>query len=112
VGRLTRRINIRCCCTPGLVLGTVEVDDNVRVCQPITFQLTDGSTLTLVVREAWQSTYCSPEMEAYAEPSVLAEWKQDRRELALHSNDTPLERVRLIPSFVEIHAPVTIGGQL
>jgi len=103
------RMHIRCCCTPGLVLGAVDVDNNVRVDQPIPFRLTDGSSLTLFVKEAWQSTYCSPEMQAYAEPSVLAEFKQDRRELALYSDDTPLERVRLIPSFKEINAPVPIG---
>lgn len=106
------RINIRCCCTPGLVLGTVDVADAlVRDNQRIAFPLTDGSRLTLEVRIAWHGTILPPEMRANMDPAALALVKVDhRRELALHSNDTPLERVRLIPSFVEINRPVPVGG--
>jgi hypothetical protein len=102
------RIHIRCCCTPQLVLGTVDVDEA---------RVWDESVILFPLQRTW-----SPRDEAApGEPTpaplrltvrTISDERDGRRrrELALHSNDTPIETLRRIRSFIEINAPVAIGG--
>lgn len=113
------RINIRCCCNCNLLLGTVEVPvrsgwrlvstertsevdwSEVQAGDRYTFPLSDGSKLTLDVEEVRSCIQMTPEMAAQA--NFPAKVTRVLTELALKSDDTPLERLRLIPSFIEIN---------
>lgn len=94
------RVNIRCCCNVNLLLGTVEAPE-LRIGDRYTFPLRDGSLLTLEVAQARACTVMAPEMVAHG--NFLAKELVERTDLAFKSNDTPLERLRLIPSFIEIN---------
>jgi hypothetical protein len=95
----SERIEVRCCCNPARLLGTVPVplppNEYPMIGQPMTFALmrrnimrseTGGpKRITLTVGE-WEDWYQSP-----IDGSVNRD-----RDLALISNDTPMETLRRI----------------
>jgi hypothetical protein len=100
------KVNIRCCCAPDLLLGVVDVEFGLlRLGDQVRFPLADGSTLALQVGDAYDRSYVVDP----AAPSPCELVLTSRRELALKSNDTPLERLRLISGFIEINTRVPIG---
>ncbi len=101
------RIEIRCCCDPGLLLGTVEVDVP---------HIYEGQLIRLYVRRAIS---LKPWWEQ-RDGDLFIEHKPERLELpvarvqglvfgsgeylnglAIKSNDTPIETLRRIATFQE-----------
>lgn len=77
------RLEVRCCCVPKKLLGTVEVPaEFVTRHAEINFRREDGSRLTLPVELFKPSQY-------------------DRAYLALKSQETPIEVLRTIVGFEE-----------
>lgn len=114
------RIPIRCCCTPRLVLGTVEVWDtledgdlvplrermSVKLVEPEPLGPSDHVVLTAAVYHELGDGW-TPEMrDAYQGTGQrCAEW---REQLALRSDDVSIERLRRVAGFVEINRPMRI----
>jgi hypothetical protein len=96
-----RRVQVRCCCTPTKVLGTLPAP--VGGASERTFQLTSGGMLKLGVRHYAQRVCVSQELlDRAADPVVAAYLQQGNvNELAYYSEDTPLEVLRLVPEFRE-----------
>lgn len=95
------RVQVRCCCTPAKVLGTLPAP--VGGAQERTFQLTSGGMLKLGVRRYQQRCQVSEELLARAADPVVAAYLQQGHvdALAYYSEDTPLEVLRLVPEFHE-----------
>jgi hypothetical protein len=80
-------IEIRCCCNPAKVLGTVDIPEHPSGKAPaFRFALPDGGVIYLQVGKV--SRY-----NAYS-----GEYEHIR---ALNSNETPIEILRQIPTFKE-----------
>lgn len=94
------RINIRCCCNAGKLIGSVEIGD---------VQQHQGYLITIPLE------HCDGEYSSDHYPVVCTTLTLEMayafnknpakgpvfRELALKSNDLPIELFRRIPSFVE-----------
>lgn len=96
------RVNVRCCCNVNLLLGTVDLPE-VLAGERYTFVLVGGSTLTLEAAQARRCIQLTQLQQQHAKFQAIAREAIEQNEIALKSNDTPLERLRLIPSFVEIN---------
>lgn len=90
------QMEVRCCCQPQKLLGWLPVPDDVH----------DGRVLRFIVRPArWEFT----SVEATPEYKKVDEIELPVARLgivgvtilALKSEETPIERLRLIPGFVE-----------
>lgn len=101
------RVEIRCCCEPGRLLGTVEVDVPY---------LYEGQTLhfhvraSLSLRPFWEQRdgdlFVEHAGEKLALPVAHVQGYdfasgEYLRGLAVKSNDTPIEKLRLIAGFQE-----------
>ncbi len=78
------RMNIRCCCNPGKLLGSVAVPGDVKARDRVTFFLNDYGKVHLDVGVVYH-------------PAVSGL----RPEIALKSMDLGMDVLRAIPSFKE-----------
>lgn len=98
------QIEVRCCCQPQKLLGWLPVPDTVQ----------GGDIIAFTVRRAsWelaslnaQPVFFTPDIIAlpvaiFGEPALDADGPRIVKRLALKSEETPLERLRLIPGFRE-----------
>ena len=98
------RIYIRCCCTPRLVLGAVDVpDEKVVLGGVIHIGLVDGSTLEFEVKKFRGFL----PIVSFDEELTFPQRHVD--ELALHSNDVPLDTLRRSKAFIEINRLIDAG---
>lgn len=93
------QIEVRCCCQPQKLLGWLPVPDGVGA----------GDTVHFVVsRPRWRlaSREAEPvfEMADVITLPVAILDENGRSSLALKSEETPVERLRQIPGFVEARA--------
>lgn len=95
------RLQVRCCCTPQKVLGTLPAPEGRH--RERTFLLAGGGLLRLEVRYYCERTQASEELlRRAADPVVAAYLRQGNvNERAYYSEDTPLEVLRQIPEFLE-----------
>jgi hypothetical protein len=88
------RLLVRCCCQPQKVLGSLPwpLPHDPQPGDRMHFAIRGGETVMLSVG-------------AYAEVTLGADGEPQRhKEFAYKSEETPLERLRLIPSFTVEHA--------
>ena len=94
---------VRCCCTPQKVFGFIQVRADV---------VHDGATLNLLPRAvAYQLAHAdAPEVEELLAQSAVrfqvkmlteVDYPNSKRELAVYSEDHPIEFWRTIDGFVE-----------
>jgi hypothetical protein len=102
------RVEVRCCCDPGLLLGYVLLDrDSIR----------EGDVLSLLLRPVlslrpfWEQKdgdlFIAIPAETLRLPVALARGMDKRTGewfagLAIKSNDTPIETLRRIHNFTEV----------
>jgi len=91
------QIEVRCCCQPQKLLGWLPVPDGVKPGQMIKFTVTPARW----VLESFESEPAHLPADVIALPVATFSYGFDHRSLALKSEETPLERLRLIPGFVE-----------
>jgi hypothetical protein len=89
------KVEIRCCCNPGMLLGTVEVPEAKRLEPEYTFRLPDGKSVKMETGAICNKRLLvlDGRMEALA---VEVELQQ-----AIKSMDLPIETLRKIPTFEE-----------
>lgn len=80
-----RRMEIRCCCNPAKLLGTVDVPDTMR--RTVRWAIADGEILELPIAPITMPDGHGHFM-SYA---------------AIKSMDTPLWKLKCIPSFREVN---------
>lgn len=80
------RVNVRCCCDPERVLGAFDLSDRLA-------QI--GQTVR------WPIRLVNGDVETLALPIARVAWGNGRVELAIKSNDTPIETLRQLPGFIE-----------
>ena len=102
------KFNVRCCCTPMKILGTLELPDG-------TMTLRDGTRVPVTLpekvdAEAGQLYAVVPELPKMVRVEhvllrTFAEYDPDlrdyTRELAVYSEDRPVEYWRQFPTFEE-----------
>jgi hypothetical protein len=98
---MTRRLEVRCCCDPAKLLGSVPIPDSVDVCV--------GSVVTFVTtRAGWRLDPATgrpdhiPAEQLRLEIALWEHWVEfgdHRSGLALRSDDTLLERLQQIPGW-------------
>lgn len=105
-----RRLNVRCCCQPTKILGTLPWDESS---EQLTFAMTDGRKLTLCVQQIVNRRMTAPANIVVArlimpldEPIYSIE-----TEMAYKAEGAPLEELRLIPQFREYDQILSTGEQ-
>lgn len=101
---MTLRAEIRCCCNPGKLIGTVPIHEPLQLGRSVTFALISERRAGHLML----STVHTPRLETL----TLEVGKVQRRadgldaRLALKSNDIPEEQFRRIPGFraANVHA--------
>lgn len=94
---MTRLLNVRCCCQPMKILGTLPWDGQSLYQR---FKLTDGRELTLAVRAIQHYLVNVPEIAA-DQMSPEVEALAVERETAFKAEGAPLDQLRLIRQFKE-----------
>lgn len=80
------RMQVRCCCDAGKLLGTVDVPDGLNPGDKVDFRLTSGEDLRLELGTVYHHH---------------GFFLTDELGTAVKSMDTPIEKLREIPSFKE-----------
>lgn len=94
-----RRLNVRCCCQPVKILGTLPWDESSP---ELTFRKLDGTELTLQVQPISHRFMPKPAniiarmILPIDEPAYSI-----KTEMAFKAEGAPLEQLRLIPQFRE-----------
>jgi hypothetical protein len=93
------RLNVRCCCQPTKILGTLPWDERSV---DVRFKQIGGGEITLPVREIkhFLSASIVPETACDALPPDL-EAELIKREPAYKAEGAPLDQLRLIRDFIE-----------
>lgn len=89
---------VRCCCEPGKILGFLRL-----MHKETTFWVEDyetGKKEKIEIQPMHESnfSYCPP----YKAGEVLPDFRPYKEELAVHSNDRPIEFWRRVKGFMEI----------
>lgn len=96
-----KRLNVRCCCTPQKILGTLPAPEEGQTSRVFLYRT--AGLLRLEVRTFAQRSMCSPELLKRAADPVVAKLiaAVNTNEPAYYSDDTPLEHLLLITEFRE-----------
>lgn len=93
------RMQIRCCCRPEIVIGTVDVPDNTKKGDQVTFTTTMLETVVLTV----DRINCNPEdvnpYTVHKEPGYQLNYYNRHSFLALRSDDKPEQQLAQINGF-------------
>jgi hypothetical protein len=104
---MRNHIPIRCCCTPSLVLGLMPYPEGraPRDGQEIVYPFETRKATP------WYTAHQNdPEIKTISFKVRRFDDHPNRTsELALHSNETPLDVLRTISGFVEINRPIPAG---
>lgn len=100
-----RRLNVRCCCQPTKILGTLPWDETS---DRMTFKLTGGGDMTLKVETITHLLIASivPETANDTLPADV-ETQMIKREPAYKAEGAPLDQLRLIPEFEDGSFPTS-----
>lgn len=113
------RIPIRCCCSPRLVLGTVDVHESVTEGSVVMLRdrlsarwvgeyvHADNLVLTVAVYHEHGQGWTPEMVDAYAGTDERCQLAAEQ--LALRSDDVSIERLRKVEGFIEINRPLRIG---
>lgn len=89
------RLNVRCCCQPTKILGTLEVPEGWQALKAINLRRYDGGLEVLEIREIVLGAR-SELVEKYSRVPLPA-----LTERAVYSEDRPIEFWRKVPGFRE-----------
>lgn len=100
--KVPTRLNVRCCCQPRKILGSLPWDGVSRV---VDFKTASGEVVTLSVEQA-SLRLCLPREEDRRFHNVRDDEVDDinvvvRSEWAFKSEETPIDTLRQIPQFIE-----------
>jgi len=91
-----KRMDVRCCCRPDKLLGSVPVPDSTQVGTEVTFHLVRAMSVVEAFRGATE--FVSPERIHL----VATEWSSfGQRGVALKAEGVPVETLQRIPGFIK-----------
>ncbi len=105
------RLNVRCCCLPQRVLGSIDLPEDLskagtfRV--PMSIETGSAGPLTVYANKPFAIEYVTVEVREFQEREAVPEAIEPRgvrlthRELAIFSDDRPVQFWRKFPSFIE-----------
>lgn len=104
------RMDIRCCCTPGKLLGSVPVRDETTVGEKIKFLVTKPSVRfdpLAFQHTRFDPTHVTLEVAEFGEviDGSIGNPGRLRKGLALKSGELPIEVLSRIPGFIPAEMP-------
>ena len=104
-----KRMEVRCCCTPNKLLGTLPVPDGAgpgaRIKFPLmqhAMQMTRAESSLEFEAQRWTlAVELPPELLMYAQSAVLEKMARPDGGVALKREGVTVETLRLIPGFIE-----------